>query len=643
MSAPTSPPPDHAEPWSKPGAGFLRRLGRQPTAVVALVVLATIALASILAPWIAPYPPNETHFQDILRGPSWDYLLGTDQLGRDTLSRLLHAGRIALLAGFEAVSIALVLGVPIGLLVGYLGGRWDWVTMRLIDALMSLPGLVIALGIIAVLGPGITTAMLAVGLLFSVRIVRLVRGSVLSVREELFVDAARLSGANTRRVISAYVLPNVAGPIMVQAALFFGVALLIEAILSFLGAGVKLPHATWGTMLSQARGQEAQQPFLPIPPGVALTTTVLAFNLLADGIRGAIDPTPARRHTRQRDRAAPTDRVADHEEHSDALLSVRGLTVSAPVPAGRTEVLTNVSFDVWRGETVGMVGESGSGKSLTARAIMRLLPAGIAIDGGAVRLDGQELSNASERDLQRLRGPRMGLVLQDPISALNPSMTVGRQIAEGLEQHQGMSRRAGLRRAVELLDMVGVPAAEERLRDHPHQFSGGMAQRVVIAMALACEPDLLIVDEPTTGLDVTIQAQVLDLLLDLQEELDIGLLFITHDMGVVADICDRVLVMYAGEIVESASVTDLFSAPGHPYTRALLRSTPRGDQRSHRLATAAGQGVRGQERGTGCSFLPRCDVAVDACREHHPRLLGLGDARRCRCFLAGPTELEVDP
>lgn len=307
---------------------------------------------------------------------------------------------------------------------------------------------------------------------------------------------------------------------------------------------------------------------------------------------------------------------------TDPLLQVDDLAVSFQTDEGTVRAVRGVSFEVAKGETVGIVGESGSGKSVTNLAIMGLVPMPPgSIDGGSARFDGVDLLKASDQEIRRLRGRRISMIFQDPMTALNPLMTVEQQLTEGPRMHLGMNRAEAKRRAAEMLGLVGISSPEKRMRSYPHEFSGGMRQRVMIAMALACEPDLLIADEPTTALDVTIQAQILDLLADIQKERGTSIIFITHDLGVVAGYCDRVMVMYAGRIVEKADTETLFSNPQHPYTHGLLESLPRFDEgHDEQLVAIPGQPPDMTNVPDGCSFLPRCPFAEDKCRHTDPDL-----------------------
>ena len=319
---------------------------------------------------------------------------------------------------------------------------------------------------------------------------------------------------------------------------------------------------------------------------------------------------------------------------SGALLEIEDLTVSFPGPQGRLRVLEEVSLSIGRGEILGLVGESGSGKSVTALAAMRLLATTARVEAGSVRLDGRDLADLSKTELLRLRGAEIAMIFQEPMTSLNPLFRAGFQIGEALETHLGMSRSAARQRAIELMQAVGISAPERRVDDYPHQLSGGMRQRIMIAMAMACSPKLLIADEPTTALDVTIQAQILALVRRLRDDTGMGVLLITHDLGVVAGMAGRVVVMYAGLVMEEAPVRMLFAAPLHPYTRLLLKSIPRISVKSERLHQIAGTTPPPSRFPQGCRFHPRCPDAIDRCRADLPPLETLADGRRVRCWRA---------
>ena len=317
------------------------------------------------------------------------------------------------------------------------------------------------------------------------------------------------------------------------------------------------------------------------------------------------------------------------------LLSVEGLTISFPVDGRPVEVVRDASFAVDRGEFVGLVGESGCGKSVTALALLRLVPAPGKIAGGSIRLDDEELLELSSEEIRHIRGRRIGIVFQEPMTSLNPVFTIGFQIGESLRIHQGLSRKAAREAAIELLDRVAIPAPSQRVDDYPHQLSGGQRQRAMISMALACGPDLLIADEPTTALDVTVQAQILELLDGIRQELDLAVLLITHDLAVVAETCDRALVMYAGRVVEEAPVEALFATPRHPYTQGLLRAVPRLGEPAPRggLPTIPGQVPDAARIPAGCAFHPRCQEVMERCSDELPGRYAGAEGQWSSCFL----------
>ncbi|WP_041968735.1 ABC transporter ATP-binding protein [Streptomyces albus] len=315
------------------------------------------------------------------------------------------------------------------------------------------------------------------------------------------------------------------------------------------------------------------------------------------------------------------------------LLEVRDLHVEFRTRDGVARAVNGVSWSVEAGETLAVLGESGSGKSVTAQAVMGILdvPPG-RITGGQILFEGRDLLTLPDEERRRIRGARMAMIFQDALSALNPVLTVGYQLGEMFRVHQGLSRREAKAKAVELMDRVRIPAAKARVDDFPHQFSGGMRQRIMIAMALALEPDLIIADEPTTALDVTVQAQVMELLADLQREFNMGLILITHDLGVVADVADKIAVMYAGRIVETAPVKELYRAPAHPYTKGLLDSIPRLDQKGHQLNAIQGMPPNLLRIPPGCAYNPRCPMARETCRAAEPPLYDVAARRASACY-----------
>jgi oligopeptide/dipeptide ABC transporter, ATP-binding protein, C-terminal domain len=323
----------------------------------------------------------------------------------------------------------------------------------------------------------------------------------------------------------------------------------------------------------------------------------------------------------------------------ERLLEVNDLRVNFKVRGGTVQAVRGVNFHINKGEAVAIVGESGCGKSVTAQTLMRLIPSPPAMTSGSIMFKGQEILSKTPKEMESIRGKEMGMIFQDPMTSLNPTLTIGRQITEGLVKHQNMSASAARARAVEMLNLVGIPNPAARFNQYPHEFSGGMRQRAMIAIALACNPSLLIADEPTTALDVTIQAQILRVMKDLQERMGTSIILITHDLGVVADMCDRVIVMYAGKVVESGTKWEIFKNPKHPYTKGLLRSVPRLDQKKDEpLIPIYGTPPDLIKPPAGCSFCARCDEAMRVCVDNDPELLPVdgNESHTSACWMAHP-------
>ncbi|MGW4909111.1 dipeptide/oligopeptide/nickel ABC transporter permease/ATP-binding protein [Streptomyces sp. NPDC004270] len=560
-------------------AGLLRRLLRSPVAVTCLVLLALISLAGLFAPLLTSQDPAHTSLTDSLAPMSGNHPLGGDGVGRDVLARLLYGTRTSLLGALLAVAVALVIGVPAGLVAGYYRKWFDAVSSWLANLLMAVPAIIVLLVVMSAVGQNTYIAMAVFGVLMSPGVFRLIRASVISVREELYVDAARVSGLADPRIIRRHILPVVQAPTIIQAAQMLGLGIVIQSGLEFLGLG-SATQASWGSMLNDAFANIYTKPVLMVWPGVALAVTVAAFGLLGNALRDALDgsavkarrPRGAAARKQVVEKKAPPG-TAETSEAGDALLVLEGLKVSYPTADGEKTVVDGVSLTVSRGEVLGLVGESGSGKSQTAFAVLGLLPREARVSSGRLVFDGKELGGLGRTEMNRYRGRRIAYVPQEPMSNLDPSFRIGSQLVEPVRRHLGLSAAEARAKTLGLLERVGIADPERVFNSYPHQISGGMAQRVLIAGAVSCEPDLLIADEPTTALDVTVQAEVLDLIRSLQRERNMGVILVTHDFGVVADICDRVTVMQTGAVVESAPVRQLFAEPRHPYTRMLLAST----------------------------------------------------------------------
>ncbi|NNC80563.1 MAG: dipeptide/oligopeptide/nickel ABC transporter permease/ATP-binding protein [Acidimicrobiales bacterium] len=624
-----------ANKTDSPRRRFWRRMFKNPLGVFSMLWFLILLVAWVWPELLATHDPfkQDLTFTRLYEGPSSDHWLGTDERGRDFYSRVIHGAGFAFRSILIAMTIAVGVGVPLGMFSGWRGGRLDRAIMWVNDVFFSLPIILLAMAVIIILSPSLDNAMIGVGIAMSTRFTRLTRAVTLQEKEELYVDAARISGLSTPTVLARYIAPNLLSSLIVQAAIISGAIILIGATLSFLGIGASLDDPDWGVMLNRGRNIFRTEGIWQIvPPGAALILTVLAFNLLGDAIRDAIgrDASNNALTISKRVDIAPSDRP----HRPGALLSVRTIDVEFPSPGKEpVQILNGVSLGVLPGKTLGIVGESGSGKSMTVLSALGLTPAPGRLTRGSVQFDERDVTSLSESEWQEIRGKDIGVIFQEPIAVLNPAIKVGKQLMEPLLLHTELSKAEARQRAVELLAEVKVPDPERRMDQYPHEFSGGMAQRVGIAMALACSPKLLIADEPTTALDVTVQGQILDLLMDLQKERGTSIILITHDLGVIAEVADRVIVMYAGQVVEGGLADDIFGRPRHPYTKALLDTMPQNHHggEGDDLAVIPGVVPAPTDWPVGCRFAPRCQYATDRCREEMPVLEVLSDGVIVRC------------
>jgi peptide/nickel transport system permease protein len=637
----------------------LRSTLTRPLVVVSVAWLALVVVTSLLASLIQPYSPLAQNLLAPFQGPSSAHLLGTDDLGRDVLSRLLHGGGALMLTSLESVAIAVLIGVPLGLLAGYRGGLVDSVSSFAINVLISIPGFVILVGVVVVSNNKLTVVMGVLGVLFSANLFRLIRATTLATRSLPFVDAARVNGLSRRRILTRHILPNITGPLVVQVFLTFSLAIIIATSLAFLGLGLSPQTPSWGQMVFDATQYLRQDAWLMVPVGAVIIFTILAVNFIGSALRDSlgftqrqrllvdprafpkrVDPRPLPRESsavvsKSPRGSAPVSGAPGRAMPADgAMLTVEDLTVGFPDGDHDQPVVDGVSFSIEKGRALGLVGESGCGKTITALAMLGLVPAPGRVLRGQVLLGGEEVTALPEKGWAKRRGSTISLVSQEPMVALDPCFTIGSQLREPLRQHRGLSRREASLEALSLLQLVGIHRAESVAKSYPHQLSGGMAQRVGIALALTGEPDVLIADEPTTALDVTIQAEILDLLRGLQKQLGMTIVLVTHDLGVVADICDTVAVMYAGQVVETGAVEDVLVNPSHPYTRGLLGATPDLAVSGEPLPTVEGTVPLPADWPTWCRFADRCPVALASCRVGPVALEEVAPGKAARCIRA---------
>ena len=611
---------------------FLKLLFRNRLAALGAVVLGIILPLVIVTPILPLQDPDVTNTADRFMTPFSDgHLLGTDHLGRDLLSRLLYGTRVSLAVGIFAALIAGTIGSAIGIVAGYFGGRTDNIIMRGVDMLMAFPYILLALAIVAALGPGLFNALIAVAAVNIPFFARNIRGVTVSLAGREFIDAARLAGMGHTRIILTELLPNVLSTIVIAMSTTVGWMILETAGLSFLGLGSQPPQADLGSMLGEARSQLITDPHTSIIPGIMIFLIVMSINLLGDGVRDALDPR-LRSGALTRPRAQTlVNRGGDvPADDRKGILNLQRLSTQFHIGPRVYKAVNEVSLYVNPGECLGVIGESGSGKSVTALSVMGLVPSppGV-VTGGAVRYEGEDLLDMPFEKLRQKRGDNVAYIFQDPLSTLHPLYRVGDQLKEAISVHHKVSDKELDRRAVELLKSVRIPNPENRIRNYPHEMSGGMRQRVGIAMALANDPEVIIADEPTTALDVTVQAQILSLLDDLRRERGLAIVFITHDFGVVAQLCDRVAVMYGGRIVEEGTTTDILDKPAHPYTARLMACVPELGGGKRELAAIPGLPPIVSDLPPGCAFAPRCDKATEACRQGEIALEGGTHKVRC--------------
>lgn len=632
---------------SRPGIAF-RAL--PATSRVALGVLVVVVLAAVFAPLFTQDPLTTG---TPVQGPSGDHWFGTDRAGRDVFARVVHGSRYSLVIGLGATAVALLAGALLGSIAATSRKLGDESVMRTLDVVMSFPPIALAAVLVAVFGTSVPVIVFTIAFVYTPSLARVVRANVLSQYGEDYVAAEKVIGARRGYIVLRHVAVNCMAPVMVFATVMVAEAIIFEASLSFIGAGVQDPDPSWGSVLAYGRQiLLAGGWWATFFPGLALLVTVLALNILSEGLT---DASAAPRHARAaagRDgadtgtaNAANASAVPASEPgaarvdaalaklarrvnatepaitpvRADAaeLLVVRDLSIRFPDRYGDTPVVDALDFTVHEGETLGLVGESGCGKSITSLAVMGLLARNAEVSG-EILYRGRDLLKLSPKERRLLMGPEIAMVYQDALSSLNPSVVVGTQLRQ-------LTSRGGTKSPAELLELVGL-SPERTLRSYPHELSGGQRQRVLIAMALSRDPRLLIADEPTTALDVTVQAQVVELLVRLRDELGFAMVLVSHDLALVGDLSHRVAVMYAGRLAEIGATRSVLTDPTHHYSRGLLGSVVSLEAGADRLHQIRGVVPAPREFGAGCRFASRCAAADTLCRTTTPALTARGTA-----------------
>ncbi len=647
---------------SKPGIKFNRFNKMSLGSRIAFIVIALLAFCAIFARFIAPCDPVK--ITQNYQAPTGAHWFGTDNLGRDVFSRVMYGARYSLVIGLSSVLFALVMGAIIGSIAAVSRTWIAELIMRLIDIVMSIPGIALAAVCLAILGQSMIGIIISIGVLYVPQIARIVRANIISEYGKDYVRAVIVSGARAPWILLKHVTRNIAAPVMVFTTLCVADAIVFEASLSFINAGIPEPTPTWGNILSSAKaGVIFGYWWQALFPGLAIMITVLCLNILSEGITDAmvaaptapVSKTAADADAARKEDRILTDPVAAYKEQHAALveslaklreaelkrtdrlqptsteppvIEVKDLCIQFP-RYGSVNVVDHLSFSVRPGETMGLVGESGCGKSITSLAIMGLLDPKAKISG-QILFNGKDLVKLSPKEHNALRGHEIAMVYQDALSSLNPSMLIKAQMKQ-------LTSRGGTRSAEELLELVGLDP-KRTLESYPHELSGGQRQRVLIAMALTRDPKLIIADEPTTALDVTVQKQVIDLLNELREKLGFAMVFVSHDLALVAKVAHSITVMYAGQVVEQGSTKEILTDPHHEYTRGLLGSVTSIEAGAPRLHQVPGTVPSPSDFPKGDRFAPRSshpDQGLDV-RPVMKRIPGTWH------FYAAPPEPESD-
>ncbi len=642
MSRPGFFKQDLTERLSRPGIRFSRL---NTASWIALGVIVVLALVAVFGAFVATHSPDALSTD--AGGPSGEHWFGTDQSGRDVFSRLVYGTRWSLTIGIGATVLALVSGALIGSIAATSGRRVDALIMRILDVVMAFPGIALAAVLVAVFGRGISVLILAIGFLNMPSVARVVRANVMAQYGEDYVAAERIIGARRHFILARHVAVNCAAPVLVFCTVMVADAIVFEASLSFIGAGIQPPDPSWGSVLADGKDLVLIGGWwATLFPGLLILITVLSLNVLSEGISDAWAAPSARRAKagavavaiaaeEAAENRAPVLPIAGLREAGErlgakakdlsgrrAVLDVRGLTISFPDRHDGVNVVDGVSFTVRSGEVLGLIGESGCGKSLTSLSIMGLQPPSARVSG-QIRFEGDDLLTMPPKARRRHLGHDIAMIYQDALSSLNPAMTIRAQLKQ-------FTRRGGSQSPEELLELVNLDP-QRTLRSYPHELSGGQRQRVLIAMALSRSPRLIVADEPTTALDVTVQAQIMALLMRLKEELGFALILVSHDLALVSDVADRVVVMYGGQVAETGSTAQLVGSPRHHYTRGLLSAVLSLEENQATLTQIKGVVPSPADFGPGCRFADRCPAARAVCHSDPPVRAGEGSEHLVAC------------
>ncbi|WP_210256990.1 dipeptide/oligopeptide/nickel ABC transporter permease/ATP-binding protein [Devosia sp. MC1541] len=617
---------------SVPGLSLVGLKNLPLTSKIALFVLALVGFGAVFAPLVSPFDPLATGLTRGPAGPDATHWFGTDRQGRDIFSRLAYGARYSLIIGIAATFVALIAASVLGAIAATASKLVSETLMRVLDMVMSFPGIALAVVFVTVFGQNLPVLVFTIAFLYVPQMTRVIRANIIGQYSDDYVAAVRVMGASTPHILIKHVARNCLAPVLVFATILVADAIVFEASLSFIQAGVPDPEPSWGNVMAAGRQLVMSGSWWStFFPGMMITITVLALNILAEGMTDAMAAPRARAAINQSQVAAAIDQLtAPKAQGNEAvagdavvpledrlaelrrielartdrlvgddskapLLEVKNLSIAFP-RHGNVNVVDEISFSVRPGETVALVGESGCGKSITSLAVMGLLDPRAKITG-EILFEGKNLLTMTEKERNALRGKGIAMIYQDALSSLNPAMLIRSQMAQ-------LTSRGGTRTAEDLLTMVGLEP-QRILNSYPHELSGGQRQRVLIAMALTRNPRLVIADEPTTARDVTVQKQVVELLNRLREELGFAMLFVSHDLALVAEISHRISVMYAGQMVEQGKTREVLTQPVHEYTRGLLGAVLSIEAGASRLHQVKGTVPSPREFPEGDRFAPR--------------------------------------
>ncbi len=623
---------------------IVRAFFRSPSGVIGTVMVAALVALAILGPILFGHEARQTDLGATYEGTSSAHLLGTDNLGRDILARTLSATRLTLELGLAAAAISIIVGFGVGALVAALSPRPRAIGRRVIEMAMSFPPILLALFLVTIIGAGSKGAVIAIGFGAAPGFARLAENYATSVASKEFITAARAVGVSRGRLVWSYLLPNMTEPLILAGLAYIAGSIIDISGLSFLGLGVQPPSYDWGTLLSSGIQSIYTTPWAALAPAIAITVAGVSIVFVGEALARAFNPrlwyaSSARGRRRARRGAAevgPTVSRLGAAAGAGAALDAEHLDVFLPTADGERRLVRGVSVAVRPGEALGIVGETGSGKTLTALSLAGLTPHPLRSRFGRLAIDGDDVTGLDGAKADAVLGTKLAMVFQDPQSSMNPAARIGGQLIDGVRRHRKLGRSAAIGEAERRLAEVRIGETGRALKRYPHQFSGGMQQRIMIAMGLMGKPSVLIADEPTTALDVTVQAEILAVLRTIKEEDGTAIVLISHDLGVVNQLCERIVVMYHGEIVEEGPRERVLGEPRHPYTKGLLASIlelePE-DARA-RLEAIPGRPPSAAEDVRGCPFAPRCPLVMDRCRVETPELSEFAPDDRAACFVA---------